>query len=164
MSPPAIRTAVPDDLDAVAAPHAEVRATYYRGHVPEADYDGPAERARVRAGWTRALAEKDPEAAVLCAVDDTGLAGIAAYRPVGGGMTLTQFHVAPDRWRRGIGSALHSACVGVWQRAGVGTARLEVYEHNARAQSFYARHGWYPDPHQPRHDTHFVLRFAVPES
>ncbi|WP_240045664.1 GNAT family N-acetyltransferase [Streptomyces sp. L-9-10] len=163
MSGPVIRTAVPDDLDSVAALHAEARATYYRGHLPEDDYDGPAERARTRAGWARALAGEDPEAAVLCAVDDTGLAGIAAYRPVEGVLTLTQFHVAPARWRRGIGGALHAACVSAWRRAGAGTARLEVYEHNTRAQSFYARQGWYPDPHHPRHDTHLVLRFEVPE-
>ncbi|WP_240627716.1 GNAT family N-acetyltransferase [Streptomyces scopuliridis] len=159
---PVIRAAVPDDLDAIAVLHAEARATYYRGRLPEDDYDGPAERARTRAGWTRALAGADPDAAVLCAVDDSGLAGIAAYSPVEGVMTLTQLHVAPARWRRGIGSALHSACVAAWQRAGAGTARLEVYEHNTRAQSFYARHGWYPDPHHPRHDTHLVLRFEVP--
>ncbi|MFE2845580.1 GNAT family N-acetyltransferase [Streptomyces scopuliridis] len=158
-SVPVIRTAVPDDLDAIAALHAEARATYYRGHLPEDDYDGPAERARTRAGWTRALAGEDPDAAVLCAVDDSGVAGIAAYRPLEGIMTLTQFHVAPARWRRGIGGALHAACVTAWRRAGAGTARLEVYEHNRRAQSFYARHGWYPDP---RHDTHLVLRFEVP--
>ncbi|MGW2508806.1 N-acetyltransferase family protein [Streptomyces scopuliridis] len=162
-SVPVIRTAMPDDLDAVAALHAEARATYYRGHLPEDDYDGPAERARVRAGWTRALAGEDPEAAVVCAVDDSGVAGIAAYRPLEGVMTLTQFHVAPARWRRGIGGALHAACVTAWRRAGAGTTRLEVYEHNTRAQSFYARHGWYPDPHHPRHDTHLVLRFEVPE-
>ncbi|MGW0556290.1 hypothetical protein ACWDZ6_19130 [Streptomyces sp. NPDC002926] len=41
-----IRTAVPADLDAIAALHAEARASYYRGHLPDDAFDGSAEHAR----------------------------------------------------------------------------------------------------------------------
>ncbi|MEW1724185.1 GNAT family N-acetyltransferase [Streptomyces sp. NPDC093109] len=166
------RLATPADLDAIAALHAEARATYYRGHLPEDDFDGPAERARTREGWAGALTRQEQAreqgqgqsqggAAVLCAEYGGALAGVAAYGPIDTVMTLTQLHVAPAHWRHGIGTALHTACVAAWREAGVGIARLEVFEPNLRARSFYARHGWYPDPDTPRHDTHLVLRLKV---
>ncbi|WP_327322809.1 GNAT family N-acetyltransferase [Streptomyces sp. NBC_01210] len=155
-----IRTAVPADLDAIAALHAEARASYYRGHIPDDAFDGPAECARTRAGWSAAI----ERGAVLCAEKDGTVAGVAAFREVDTVMTLTQLHVDPKRWRDGIGTALHTACVESWQRAGVRTARLEVFEQNRRAQSFYAHHGWFPDPDETRADTHLVLRLTVPRA
>ncbi|HET6858505.1 MAG TPA: GNAT family N-acetyltransferase, partial [Streptomyces sp.] len=111
-----IRNAVPADLDAITALHAAARATYYRGRIPEDDYDGPIEHARVRGGWTRALARG---CGVLCAeAADGTLTGVAAFREVDGALTLTQLHVAPESWSHGIGTALHSACVASWQRSG----------------------------------------------
>ncbi|MFJ2111877.1 GNAT family N-acetyltransferase, partial [Streptomyces sp. NPDC087850] len=128
-----IRTAVPADLDAIAALHAEARATYYRGHLPEDAFNGPAERARTREGWSRALrTEGDPYAAVLCAEEPGALTGVAAYRRIEGVTTLTQLHVAPARWRHGTGTALLDACVTAWRRAGVEVARLEVFAPNSR--------------------------------
>lgn len=153
-----IRIATPDDLDAIAALHAEARASYYRGHIPDEAFDSPAEHARTREGWAAAI----ERGAVLCAVRDGVVAGVAVSREADGVMTLTQLHVDPKRWREGIGAALHAACVEAWQRAGVDSARLEVFEHNMRAQSFYARQGWRPDPDEPRAGNHLVLRFGVP--
>ncbi|MCP3821316.1 GNAT family N-acetyltransferase [Streptomyces sp. A3M-1-3] len=103
------------------------------------------------------------DGSVLCAEQDGTVAGVAAFRAVGGAMTLTQLHVDPDRWSRGIGGALHAACVAAWRRAGVTAARLEVYEHNERAQRFYAEHGWQPDPDVSRapDSAHIALRLAV---
>ncbi|MFI6643550.1 GNAT family N-acetyltransferase [Streptomyces sp. NPDC050504] len=148
-----IRTATADDLDAIAALHTAARATYYRGHIPEDAYAGPAELARTRDGWQRAVEGGH----VLCAERDGEVVGVAAHREVGGVMTLTQLHVRPDRWSGGIGGALHGACVARWRAAGVSAVRLEVYEHNVRAQEFYARHGWRPDPAEPRVGHHLAL-------
>ncbi|MGW6391805.1 N-acetyltransferase family protein [Streptomyces sp. NPDC055103] len=159
-----IRYATAADLDAVTALHAEARATYYRGHLPEAAYAGPEELARSRAGWAGAI----ERGAVLCAEPDgegTGIAGIAAYGERDGVMVLSQLHVAPAQWRRGVGRALHTACVEAWRAAGVTTAVLEVFEKSARAQAFYAAQGWTPDPDRPRSDDHVVLRLTPgPES
>ncbi|MGW1184772.1 N-acetyltransferase family protein [Streptomyces drozdowiczii] len=156
-----IRTATQDDLDAISALHTEARATYYRGHLPEEEYAGEAEVARSREGWARAVDRED--ATVLCAeADEDGvLAGVAAYSVRDGVMTLTQFHVSPARWRQGVGSALHLACVADWERRGVTTVRLEVFEPNKRAQAFYSACGWVPDPDAPRHGDHVVLRLAL---
>ncbi|MFB7585482.1 GNAT family N-acetyltransferase [Streptomyces sp. NPDC056169] len=170
-----IRYATATDLDAVTALHAEARATYYRGHLPESDYAGPEELARSRAGWAGAI----ERGAVLCAEldgesDEGGkggkageggeageVAGIAAYGERDGVMFLSQLHVAPAHWRRGVGSALHAACVEAWRAAGVTTAVLEVFEKNDRAQGFYAAHGWTPDPDSPRSGDHLVLRLTL---
>ncbi|MGW0779055.1 N-acetyltransferase family protein [Streptomyces sp. NPDC002835] len=153
-----IRTAGPADLDAVAALHAEARATYYRGHLPDEAFDSPAEHARTRTGWENAIGR----GAVLCAIRDGAVAGVAAFGERDGVMTLTQLHVAPGRRRSGVGSELHSAVVGAWQRAGVRTARLEVFEKNDRARAFYTHHGWYPDPAEPHTGNHLNLLLTVP--
>ncbi|MCX4509824.1 GNAT family N-acetyltransferase [Streptomyces sp. NBC_01619] len=157
--PAGIRPAVPADLDAITPLHAEARATYYRGRIPDHLFDSAAEHARTGEGWARAVERGD----VLCAVlPDGELAGVAAYRADGGGtVTLTQLHVAPARRRHGIGSALHSACLADWRRAGMSTARLEVYEHNERARAFYAARGWAPDPDGPRAGAHLVLTLRL---
>lgn len=155
-----IRTATPADLDSIVHLHTEARATYYRGHLPEEEYTGAEEVGRSRGGWTRAI-DRD-NATVLCAELDGTLAGVAAYAVRDGIMHLTQLHVSPARWRQGIGTGLHTACVAAWQRDGVPEARLEVFVHNTRAQSFYTSHGWTPDPAHPRTGTHLVLRLTVP--
>ncbi|MER6617208.1 GNAT family N-acetyltransferase [Streptomyces xantholiticus] len=153
-----IRIAAATDLDAIAALHAQARATYYRGHIPDEAFDSPAEHARTRTGWENAIGR----GAVLCAIRDGAVEGVAAFGEREGVMTLSQLHVAPGRWRSGVGSELHAAVVAAWQRDGVTTARLEVFEKNERAQAFYTHHGWYPDPQDPHAGDHLILRFAVP--
>ncbi|MER5932257.1 GNAT family N-acetyltransferase [Streptomyces sp. NPDC002054] len=155
-----IRTALPADLDAIAALHSRARATYYQGHIPEEAYAGVAELTRTREGWSRAVARGD--GVVLCAEQDGELAGVAAFRAVDGQMTLTQLHVDPGHWRRGIGAALHAACLTAWHRAEVRRVRLEVYEHNLRAQAFYTALGWRPDPAAPPSGSHRTLWLTLP--
>ncbi|MGW2299667.1 N-acetyltransferase family protein [Streptomyces sp. NPDC001809] len=152
-----IRLATPADLDAVVALHTEARATYYRGHLPDADFLGPEEVARSRTAWAAAVGR----GAVLCAVRDGEVAGVAAYGERDGVTHLTQLHVLPARWRAGIGTELHAACVDRWRAAGAPWARLEVFERNERAQAFYAAHGWTPDPETPRDGDHLVLRLTL---
>ncbi|NWF26385.1 GNAT family N-acetyltransferase [Streptomyces sp. PKU-EA00015] len=152
-----IRNAVPADLDAIAALHGEARASYYRGHIADELFDSPAEHARMREGWEAGIGR----GAVLCAERDGAVAGVAASREIDGVMNLTQFHVDSARRRTGVGTELHAACVASWRRAGVTTVRLEVFAHNTRAQRFYARQGWFPDPDEPRLGNHLVLRLEL---
>ncbi|MER8045143.1 GNAT family N-acetyltransferase [Streptomyces sp. NPDC094032] len=158
-TPLRIDRAAPADLDAVAALHAEARATYCRGHLPDAAFEGPEELDRSRTGWGAAI----DAGRVLAARDATTgeLLGIAAYGERDGVMHLSQLHVAPVRWRGGVGTALHAACAEAWRAAGVRRARLEVYERNTRAQAFYAARGWLPDPDGPRSGDHLVLRLTL---
>ncbi|WP_369245690.1 N-acetyltransferase family protein [Streptomyces sp. R41] len=153
-----IRTALPAEAAAIAALHARARATYYPEGIPQDGTDWLA-------AW-RSVIER-PDAHVLCVVDEGRITGIASFRTPEGApaetVKLFQFHVDPDRWRGGIGTALHAACVEEWQADGKRTAVLDVHVDNRRAQAFYARQGWVPDPENPpaEGDHHLYLRFSV---
>ncbi|WP_374935406.1 GNAT family N-acetyltransferase [Streptomyces resistomycificus] len=153
-----IRTAVPADAPALTALHARARATYYPDGVPADGTDWSA-------AWRTAV--ERPDGQVLCAVEGGRVIALASFRTPEGGsadtVKLFQFHVDPDHWRRGVGAALHTACVEHWRADGRRTAVLDVHVDNRRAQAFYARHGWVPDPPNPPRegDHHLLLRRSV---
>ncbi|WP_308461250.1 GNAT family N-acetyltransferase [Streptomyces sp. Ru73] len=160
-----VRAAVPGDLEAIVALHTRARASYYRGRLPEALLDDPAERARWREAWAGAI--ERPDDTVLCAERAGTTVGIASFRgeePARPDVVmLHQLHVDPAHWRSGVGSALHGACVSAWRAAGHSAARLQVYWHNRRARDFYARHGWRPDESRrpAPDDTHLSLLLTL---
>jgi ribosomal protein S18 acetylase RimI-like enzyme len=153
-----IRTALPSEAAAVADLHARARATYYPDGVPQDGTDWLA-------GWRGAI--ERPEGHVLCVVRDGRIVGIASFRTAEGApddtVKLFQFHVDPGHWREGLGTDLHAACVEEWQADGKRVATLDVHVDNRRAQAFYARLGWVPDPENPpaEGDHHRYLRYAV---
>ncbi|MGN5377340.1 N-acetyltransferase family protein [Streptomyces lasalocidi] len=102
--------------------------------------------------WLRAIQSDDRT--VMCAEQESELVGVVSMGPpceadvdassVG---QLYQIHVCPGRWGRGVGSHLHAAFVQFLRDGSLDTGVLEAWEHNSRAQAFYARHGWRPDGH-----------------
>ncbi|MGY6022154.1 N-acetyltransferase family protein [Streptomyces spinosirectus] len=154
-----IRTALPAEAAAVAELHGRARATYYPDGLPDDGLDWPAL-------WTQAIAR--PDGQVLCAVREGRMVAIASFRTPEGAaaetVKLFQFHVDPGHWRSGVGTALHTACVEQWRADARRTAVLDVHAGNHRAQTFYARQGWVPDPENPpaEGDHHLFLRFSVP--
>jgi RimJ/RimL family protein N-acetyltransferase len=153
----AIRPAVIEDLDAICAVHARARATYYAGHLPAEEYSGPAELERQRTGTARAIESR--ERSVLCAVRDDHVVGFAVLGARFDGDKLFQFHIDPEVWRTGAGTALHRGCVAVWEEAKLSTVLLEVFAPNARARAFYASQGWEEDG---RDEDHVVMRLRLP--
>ncbi|MGC0332816.1 ribosomal protein S18 acetylase RimI-like enzyme [Streptomyces sp. SAI-170] len=153
-----IRTVVRAEAEAVAALHARARATYYPDGVPDDGTDW-------RAAWLGAI--ERPNGQVLCVVEGGRIVGLASFRTVDAvpadTVDLLQFHVDPDHWRSGIGTALHTACLEQWRADGRRTAVLSVHVDNRRAQAFYARQGWLPDPERPlaEGDHHLILRLDV---
>jgi GNAT superfamily N-acetyltransferase len=153
-----IRTALSAETAAVAALHVRARATYYPDGLPDDGYDW-------QAAWSAAI--ERPDGQVLCVVRDARLVGIASFRTPEDApaetVKLFQFHVDPDHWRSGVGTALHTACVEQWRADSRRTAVLDVHAGNERAQAFYARQGWVPDPENPpaEGDHHLYLRYAV---
>ncbi len=153
-----IRTAVPAEVEAVVALHARARATYYPDGLPDdgTDWHG---------AWRSAL--ERPDGHVLCVVEQGRIIALASFRTPEGApadtVKLFQFHVDPDQWRAGVGAALHAACVEEWRADGKRTAVLDVHVDNRRAQAFYARQGWVPDPDHPftDGDHHLFLRYSV---
>ncbi|MEU6772983.1 GNAT family N-acetyltransferase [Streptomyces sp. NPDC046759] len=154
-----IRTALPAEAETIAALHHRARATYYPDGLPDDGTDWAA-------AWRGAV--ERPDGHVLCAVEDGAITGIASFRTPEGcpahTVRLFQFHVDPGHWGAGTGTALHAACVEEWQADGKRTAVLDVHVDNRRAQAFYARQGWLPDPENPPApgDHHLFLRYAVP--
>ncbi|MDQ0990186.1 GNAT family N-acetyltransferase [Streptomyces sp. V3I7] len=154
-----ICTAVPAEAETIADLHLRARSTYYPDGVPQGDIDW-------QAAWRGSIERTD--AHVLCAVEKGSIVGIASFRtPDGAGadtVKLFQFHVDPGRWRSGIGRALHAACVEQWRADRRRAAVLDVHVDNKRAQAFYAREGWLPDPQTPpaAGDHHLYLRYTVP--
>lgn len=141
-----IRFARAADTAAVAEVHIAARNTYYGGHVDVAVLDRRA--ARLRAIY-RDMPERF-DRRLWCAEVDGQVVGMAlAGAPkdwLGPWVAqLHQIHVHPDHWRKGIGTALHDACVAAWRAAGVTVGVLEVWSRNERARTFYESHGWRVD-------------------
>ncbi|WP_416967405.1 GNAT family N-acetyltransferase [Streptomyces sp. 4F14] len=155
-----IRAARLSEAEPIAALHRRARATYYPDGLPEDGTDWLA-------AWRTAI--ENPAGRVLCALDPADgerIVGIASFRPPGdvrSVVKLFQFHIDPEHWRTGLGTALHAACVSRWRADGRESAVLDVHVDNTRAQAFYARQGWAPDPENPpgEGDHHLYLRYAV---
>ncbi|MEH0422297.1 GNAT family N-acetyltransferase [Streptomyces sp. B21-083] len=153
-----IRAALPAEAAAVTELHLRARATYYPDGLPDADRDWVG-------SWRTSI--ERPDAHVLCVVEQDQIIGVASFRRADGApedtVKLFQFHVDPDRWRARIGTDLHAACVERWQADGKRTATLDVHIDNQRAQAFYRRLGWVPDPEHPpaEDDHHLFLRYGL---
>ncbi|SDN95348.1 Protein N-acetyltransferase, RimJ/RimL family [Streptomyces sp. cf386] len=153
-----IRTVLSAEVEDVVALHTRARATYYPDGLPQDGTDWLA-------AWQSAIAR--PDGHVLCVVEEGRIIGLASFRTPEGApadaVKLFQFHVDPDHWRGGVGTALHTACVEEWLADGKRTAVLDVHVDNRRAQAFYARQGWIPDPEKPpaEGDHHLNLCFSV---
>ncbi|WP_051950611.1 GNAT family N-acetyltransferase [Actinacidiphila yeochonensis] len=139
--PVSIRPAALDDLDAICGVHARARATTLAGHIPGEGLSGPEVLERQRVETAEAIASR--ELTVLCATREVDhVVGFAVLGARHEGDRLFHFHIDPEVWRTGTGTALHRACVAVWQAAKLATVRLDVAAPNARARAFYARQGW----------------------
>ncbi|MFI7411452.1 GNAT family N-acetyltransferase [Streptomyces sp. NPDC049627] len=150
-----IRTAVSAEVESIAALHARARATYYPDGVPDDGTDWLA-------AWRTAV--QRPDGHVLCVVEQGRIIALASFRTPEGApaetVKLFQFHVDPDHWRAGVGTALHTACAEEWRADGKRTAVLDVHVDNRRAQAFYRRQGWVAEPEDGSH--HLAMRLDVP--
>jgi GNAT superfamily N-acetyltransferase len=130
-----VRAARTTDSPAIVDIHVPARRSYYEGHLPEVELAEWEEEVRAT-GYADRI--ERPGRTWLCVEVDGVVVGFALVA----GPELLQLQVRPDGWGRGIGGALHAACVDVWRAAGVPVAGLDVFEPNTRAQGFYLRHGW----------------------
>ncbi|MCS7476300.1 GNAT family N-acetyltransferase [Umezawaea endophytica] len=130
-----VRAAKAADSPAIVDIHVPARRSYYEGHLPETELLEWEQVVRAT-GYADRIGR--PGRTWLCAEDSGVVVGFALVA----GPELLQLQVRPADWRRGVGSALHAACVDIWRAAGVPVAGLDVFEPNTRAQGFYVRHGW----------------------
>ena len=144
-----IRPATADDASTLAAIHIDSWRSAYRGLVPDSrldalDYGRRAEHFRqwlldadsqifvVEAGGTAVGfctlgASRDPDA-------DQGATG-----------EIWGIYLAPDHWRKGLGTALCQHAEQTLHRQGYTAATLWVFADNPRARRFYEAMGFETD-------------------
>ena len=136
---PRFRLARPVDAEQVAALHAASWRLHYRGAYADSFLDGNVLADR-QAVWSSRLAAAAGSVTVL-AEDDRGLAGfvhVILDVDAEWGSRVDNLHVAHDRLRNGIGTALLArGAQGAIERAAHPAVHLWVLEQNAAAQQFY---------------------------
>jgi GNAT superfamily N-acetyltransferase len=129
-----IRRARTDEADTLLTIQREACVEAFPHVYPPEQYPFPDDD--VRDGWRAALEDLDIEAYVA---DEDGV-------PVGcvavGGVFLRNLYVVPERWRGGVGSALHDFALERLRARGNTEAKLWTLEENWNGRRFYENRGW----------------------
>jgi ribosomal protein S18 acetylase RimI-like enzyme len=161
---PLVRPAVAGDAPALGSVHVRAWQAAYAEIMPTAYLASlrPAQRAEL---WAEAIDLASPGRRFLVAELDGAVAGFAASGPEEGRDDATRgqlyaLNVDPQRWGRGVGSALlHETTAGL-DDDGYGEAVLWVIAQNAPARALYERFGWTVDGARREED---VLGVTVEE-
>ncbi len=133
--------------DPAAIARAQVAAWHaaYVGLIPDAFLAEYTVAQRTQR-WEQILRAPLPGGVTLVGEVDGAVEGFASIAHARGeeddGGELVALYVHPGRWETGLGHALHEAALEHLVAAGHARAVLWVLEGNARARSFYERHGW----------------------
>jgi [ribosomal protein S18]-alanine N-acetyltransferase len=93
--------------------------------------------------FAREFAQPPSRRLYLVAEEGDAVMGYAGMMfPGGPAADVVTLGVDPDRWGRGIGTALLCALVDEAERRGCTEVLLEVREDNPRARELYLRHGF----------------------
>lgn len=163
-----IRRATVDDAYEIAEVHVASWRWAYEGLLPDAVLDALSVEERAT-GWAPIL-EQAPEG-VLVAVDEVGrVAGFSSVGPTrdddapSGTGELFAIYLRPEAAGTGLGSVLLGGAEEDLRGAGFRRGTLWVLETNARARSFYERHGWTWDGARSEHrfdcDHRPIVRYA----
>jgi GNAT superfamily N-acetyltransferase len=121
----------------------------YRGIIPDSVLSGLSVEDR-RLRWVVTIARMSPPECVLVASDGGEVVGFAHVcespdeDPGDRVGELDCLYVAPDRWRRGVGTQLQLRALESLAGCGFRHVGLWVLEANERARLFYERTGWAP--------------------
>ncbi|MCI4044537.1 GNAT family N-acetyltransferase [Streptomyces sp. TRM75563] len=138
-----IRAGSRDDVEQIAALHADSWRTAYAGIMPDSYLSGSPLDAEKLALWHERTAEPDPASGLFVAVGGREVAGFAYITPrPDGRLLLDNLHARPGRTGSGIGGRLlrHTLAWAAAEHGGR-DLYLEVLSANARAIAFYERHG-----------------------
>lgn len=139
-----IRPACVTDAQDIARIHILAWQTAYRGLVPDA-YLASMDLQQRCDSWEKLLAASQHP--VVVAQSGSSLAGWAdfgASRDVSAAPSAGEIYgiyLAPERWRRGIGSQLFAAAIHALAQADFSSASLWVLQDNPVARRFYERMG-----------------------
>jgi ribosomal protein S18 acetylase RimI-like enzyme len=144
MTSPQLRAGGSSDAENVALLHADSWRRHYRGAYADSFLAGDMAAHR-RSVWSARLAAPDAGSTTLVAEDDRGLAGfvhVVFDHDDYWGSLIDNLHVAGDRRRTGLGTALLArAAEAVTTRATGSALYLWVLEQNTAAQRFYEAAG-----------------------
>lgn len=144
-----LRDATPADAHAIADVLVRSWRAAYRGLLPDDVLTGLSVPERERF-WSDVLTARAPRTGAVVATIAGAVVGFASTGPplvpadradpaLG---DLYALYLAPDAWRRGIGTLLHAAALDRLRSAGFTHAGLWVLDTNEPALRFYHRHGW----------------------
>jgi ribosomal protein S18 acetylase RimI-like enzyme len=144
-----VRDATQADAHAIATVLVASWRAAYRGLLPDEVLAGLSVRDREQF-WSDAIIARPPHTRTVVATVADAVVGFAATGPplvpadradptLG---DLYALYLAPDVWRRGIGTELHAAALDRLRSCGFTHAGLWVLDTNERALRFYRRHGW----------------------
>jgi ribosomal protein S18 acetylase RimI-like enzyme len=149
MSPIEIRRATPDDALALATLHIDSWRSAYRGFVPTSYLDGLDYDQRT-ARFRESLAARAEE--TYLAEGDGDILGFLTVGPcrdedVDGEVTgeIWGIYLAPQHWRKGIGTALCRYGEQLLRARGYRQAVLWVFADNDQARRFYEAMGFVAD-------------------
>jgi ribosomal protein S18 acetylase RimI-like enzyme len=145
------RLAGPQEAQAVARLHADSWRRHYRGAYADAFLDGDVLADRL-AEWTARLGAPDAGSCTIVALapELVGFAHTVFDDDPTWGALLDNMHVAAERQRHGIGSALLTmSAAKVAERSQRRGLYLWVLEQNTAAQAFYTAHGAAPAGREP---------------
>jgi len=144
-----IRPARPEDVDGIAAVHADAWQAAYPGIIPASTLQAftVANRRKYWAGVR--LDGRPPDRPVFVAVDDGVVVGFAVRGPpcdpdMPFDAEIYVLNVDPGRWRRGVGRRLFAHCIDHLSARGRGSFYLWVLTANERARRFYEGLGGTP--------------------
>ena len=129
-----IRRARSDDADTLLAVQRAACVEAFPHIYPPDEYPFPDDG--VRDAWREALADLEVEAYV--AEEDGNPVGCVSV----GDVFLRTLYVVPERWRSGLGSALHDLALERLRERGCREAKLWTLEENWTARRFYEKRGW----------------------
>ncbi len=151
-----MRGARASDAGGIAVVHVGSWRAAYRGLVPDELLDRLSVRER-EAKWRELLA--DGRGLVLVAEVGGRIGGFcSAEMPSRDEDTgphvaeVSGLYVAPELWRRGVGTALLGAAMDELWRRGYIEATLWVFAANATGRAFYSGLGWRPDGTEDVHE------------
>lgn len=141
-----LRPAVEGDLDAIADVHSLARRAYYGDAASAIAVAGADHRDE----WRSVIDDADAELTV--ALDRTRVVAFIASAwsqdpalAEGRLLELAALYVLPAYWGTGLASRLHLTFLAHLERVRAAAGVLDVWDGNARALGFYAKHGWVSD-------------------
>jgi GNAT superfamily N-acetyltransferase len=141
-----LREATPTDLDAVAALFLRCWRDY-RDVLPEQVIAAFDETSALEL-WRRTLESPKPGTRGVVAANGERVVGVIRIGRDPDETTsghVFSLYVDPDFHGAGVGGRLLVEADHWFGSEGLAQATLWVFEANARARGFYARHGWQPD-------------------